>query len=474
MRVACRSTKPPEENCTEPHPYFHTIDHLCNAWFTFEFSVRLIVAPNVIEFLKSPVNIIDFAATLSFYIDMILIFEKKSQLLDFISIIRIFRLFKLTRHSPGLKILIHTFKASAKELGLLVFFLVLGIVVFASLVYYAEKMQDNKDNCFKSIPEGLWWAIVTMTTVGYGDMAPKTYAGMFVGALCALAGVLTIALPVPVIVSNFSMFYSHTQARAKLPKQRRSVLPVEQPRRKKIEPATNRRMNAIKHNPVAFKNQFDDKSGNSNGVNLIGLALQGPSMPSIAVLHHNGPYTIPTEQDVPSPPIIHPMAQIVTPLRPRPAIVGSMDVLPLQPKYLPSFDRERRSEPRETISCQENLVACKSEQFTSRFFSEICPASLTEKEISLASVPAMAIGSSTEVLVSIVENQAKLRKRSLMTTTCEIKNLETTVEKESPDFENVRSPSTEYTTSTVESTPAEELVDAVCDISRGDNEKYVV
>jgi len=58
-------------------------------------------------------------------------------------------------------------------------------------------------------------------------MTPKTYVGMFIGSICALTGVLTIALPVPVIVSNFAMFYSHTQARAKLPKQRKRVVPVE-------------------------------------------------------------------------------------------------------------------------------------------------------------------------------------------------------------------------------------------------------
>ncbi|XP_016979545.1 potassium voltage-gated channel protein Shaw isoform X1 [Drosophila rhopaloa] len=238
------------ETYGQPHEAFFYVELVCNVWFFIEVVIRLIVSPNLWQFIKSPVNIIDFTATLSFYTDVMQRMGEYTGLLEAFSIVRIMRLFKLTRHSPGLRILIHTFKASAKELTLLVFFLVLGIVFFASLAYYAEKLQDNPDNQFKSIPLGLWWAIVTMTTVGYGDVAPKTYPGMFVGALCALAGVLTIALPVPVIVSNFSMFYSHTQARSKLPKKRRRVLPVEQPRRKREPTAPHRgRTNAIKQTP---------------------------------------------------------------------------------------------------------------------------------------------------------------------------------------------------------------------------------
>ena len=96
-------------------------------------------------FLFYSVNIIDYVATLSFFIDLVLQ-QMASELenadvLEFFSIIRILRLFKLTRHSSGLKILIQTFRASAKELMLLIFFLVLGIVIFASLVYYAERIQ---------------------------------------------------------------------------------------------------------------------------------------------------------------------------------------------------------------------------------------------------------------------------------------------------------------------------------------------
>ncbi|XP_052120888.1 potassium voltage-gated channel protein Shaw-like isoform X1 [Frankliniella occidentalis] len=311
---------------TDPHEAFFYVELACNAWFTFELAVRSVVSPNLVEFIKSPVNVIDFVATLSFYTDVLLRSSvahrvDKADILEFFSIIRILRLFKLTRHSPGLKILVHTFQASAKELTLLVFFLVLGIVVFASLVYYAERLQANPHNDFKSIPEGLWWAIVTMTTVGYGDMAPKTYVGMFVGALCALAGVLTIALPVPVIVSNFSMFYSHTQARSKLPKRRRRVLPVEQPRRQpRIEGGpggpggggggglSNRRMNAIKHHPAnaIFKDAFAPaKIGNVNGVNMIGLALQGQSLPGLQVARPTGSVdmtAMPLQQLVPREP----------------------------------------------------------------------------------------------------------------------------------------------------------------------------
>lgn len=223
-----------DKSKTTAHIAFFYFECVCNAWFTFEFFIRFIASPNRIEFIKASVNIIDYIATLSFYVDLVLqkltSHLENADIFEFLSIIRIMRLFKLTRHSSGLKILIQTFRASAKELTLLIFFLVLGIVIFASLVYYAERIQANPYNDFNSIPLGLWWALVTMTTVGYGDMVPKTYVGMFVGALCALAGVLTIGLPVPVIVSNFAMYYSHTQARAKLPKKRRRVLPVEQPR----------------------------------------------------------------------------------------------------------------------------------------------------------------------------------------------------------------------------------------------------
>jgi hypothetical protein len=130
-----------------------------------------------------------------------------------------------------------TFLASWKELLLLMFFLFIIVIVFSSFMYFVEADYSNTPvtrtanqmscpptvNClstfdqnyvnaqahnqFVSIPDSFWFAIITMTTVGYGDYVPRTTLGKVIGAACAITGVLTIALPVPIIVSNFTYFY---------------------------------------------------------------------------------------------------------------------------------------------------------------------------------------------------------------------------------------------------------------------------
>lgn len=207
---------------SEPKMALFIIEGICVAWFTLEFVVRFIFCPNKLQFFKKIMNWIDLLAIVPFYISIC--FQEGSEIgvLMVLRLIRIFRIFKLSRHSTGLQILGHTLRASIRELLLLISFLLIGVVLFASLIYYCEK--DAANTKFTDIPNSFWWAVVTMTTVGYGDMAPSTTAGKFIGSICAVCGVLTIALPVPVIVNNFSLYYSHAQARLKLPKKRRRVL----------------------------------------------------------------------------------------------------------------------------------------------------------------------------------------------------------------------------------------------------------
>jgi len=200
------------------------LEGICVSWFTLELLVRFVFCPTKCDFFKKAMNWIDFLAIVPFYISIRFRYDADNNLdvLMIIRLIRIFRIFKLSRHSSGLQILGHTLRASFRELLLLIFILIMGVVLFASLIYHCEKQVPNTK--FEDIPTSFWWAVVTMTTVGYGDMAPQTLAGKCVGGICAVCGVLTIALPVPVIVNNFSLYYSHAQARLKLPKKRRRIL----------------------------------------------------------------------------------------------------------------------------------------------------------------------------------------------------------------------------------------------------------
>ncbi|KAJ6659427.1 hypothetical protein lerEdw1_018661 [Lerista edwardsae] len=226
----------------ETEPILTYIEGVCVLWFTLEFLVRIVCCPDKLVFIKNLLNIIDFVAILPFYLEVGLsgLSSKAARdVLGFLRVVRfvrILRIFKLTRHFVGLRVLGHTLRASTNEFLLLIIFLALGVLIFATMIYYAERIgakpsdpRGSDHTHFKNIPIGFWWAVVTMTTLGYGDMYPKTWSGMLVGALCALAGVLTIAMPVPVIVNNFGMYYSLAMAKQKLPKKKKKHIPRPAP-----------------------------------------------------------------------------------------------------------------------------------------------------------------------------------------------------------------------------------------------------
>ncbi|CAN0436535.1 unnamed protein product [Lampetra fluviatilis] len=200
---------------------FFLVETTCMVWFSFEFIVRLIACPCKPTFIRDLMNVIDLIAILPYFITLITDLTGSMvpdggqtmslAIIRVVRLVRVFRIFKLSRHSKGLQILGQTLKASMRELGLLIFFLFIGVILFSSAAYFVE--ADDPDSHFTSIPDAFWWAVVTMTTVGYGDMRPITLGGKIVGSLCAIAGVLTVALPVPVIVSNFNFFYQRERDR---------------------------------------------------------------------------------------------------------------------------------------------------------------------------------------------------------------------------------------------------------------------
>lgn len=193
------------------------------AWFSFEFLLRSLQAESKCAFLRTPLNIIDILAILPFYVSLLVglaaggaaragaggnkLLERAGLVLRLLRALRVLYVMRLARHSLGLRSLGLTVRRCAREFGLLLLFLCVAMALFAPLVHLAEReLGAHRD--FSSVPASYWWAVISMTTVGYGDMVPRSLPGQVVALSSILSGILLMAFPVTSIFHTFSRSYS--------------------------------------------------------------------------------------------------------------------------------------------------------------------------------------------------------------------------------------------------------------------------
>lgn len=206
--VVCAESLPhPDEHKQMYFKVYNNLETVCVAWFTMELLLRFISAPDKIMFLIDLLNWVDLLATLPFYFALMI--KGSSSKLQVFRLLRVCRLFKLFRHSSGLRVLSKTIRATWPELLMIVFFGGISTIILSGGLFYAE-FQDQKDS-FSSIPAASWFVIISLTNVGYGDMVPVTLMGRLIGSMCALVGVLVLALPSPVIARKFKLFYEEAK-----------------------------------------------------------------------------------------------------------------------------------------------------------------------------------------------------------------------------------------------------------------------
>ncbi|KAL3095984.1 hypothetical protein niasHS_005743 [Heterodera schachtii] len=194
------------------HPAFVFTERICIAFFTIEYCLRLFAAPRKLRFALKPLNLVDILAILPFYLELMLtllgVDDKKLRdlrwaflVVRILRVLRVIRIIKLGRFSSGLQTFGMTLQRSQKQLQMMAIVLLTGVVFFSTMIYFLEK--DELSTPFVSIPAAYWWCIVTMTTVGYGDVVPATTMGKVIASAAIMCGVLVLALPITIIVDNF-------------------------------------------------------------------------------------------------------------------------------------------------------------------------------------------------------------------------------------------------------------------------------
>ncbi|XP_071168162.1 delayed-rectifier potassium channel regulatory subunit KCNS2-like [Mytilus edulis] len=202
---------------TQKSKMFVKIDHFFTAFFTAEFLLRLFVCPNVKAFFKSILNLIEMFILVGTYVviaisnsklrptctDLMSVIE---DFMDFIKMIRVIRLLRYCQNLAAVRVLTFSIKKNVKDLILLFFHISLIVLIFGNIVYLSED-RHNID----SIPQGWWLGVITITTVGFGDVVPTSVAGKIICSACALCGILTLALLTSIFVETFMSLYGVAQ-----------------------------------------------------------------------------------------------------------------------------------------------------------------------------------------------------------------------------------------------------------------------
>ena len=150
-------------------------------------------------FVISPMAIVDLLAIAPFYLPMLI--HADLRFLRILRLFRLFRIFKFGRYSESLKTIGNVLRARRSELYITVFVIFILLILSSSLLYYAE--HDAQHEKFPSIPGSLWWSVVTLTTVGYGDVFPITPLGKIFGAIISFLGIGLFALPAGILGAGF-------------------------------------------------------------------------------------------------------------------------------------------------------------------------------------------------------------------------------------------------------------------------------
>lgn len=244
-------------------PIFFYVEIACISYFTFEFAIRLVCCRSFVSFCKKLLNWVDLISILPFYIGLLIQNDDQATgglvLLRFFRLLRILRVLKLSRRNVGLLAVFEALYESSEAIALLGFLVVIALMVFSTLMFYAEQLnarfdqttdqwmrEDDTISPFQSIFHSMWWCIVTMTTVGYGDDVPVTVTGKLVGGATMIAGVFVLAFPTVILSTNFQEIHQakvegHRQMERIFAAQREAARRRAEERRKREEELERRR-----------------------------------------------------------------------------------------------------------------------------------------------------------------------------------------------------------------------------------------